>query len=252
MKRGFMGSSKKELDDSRTIRKSMREASIDTLQAAAIDSANQASNDTIQHVSDCIVHHGTVHFSNVYHGTVHRCNVHHGTVHLMSNDILHPVSTNIVHHSSIDTVHPALINTVHPARSTLFISCRSTLFTTILFITTLFIRTLFIIVLFIRQKVTPPAGRQRWSRYSYLILLRMKFFSSNLSIPLLCVSVPFMNFPTNNQWIISICLRNWYCLSSMKSMKTTTSVNSSHTPLLEMQLIGSRSYHQDLSLPETT
>ncbi|KAL0753356.1 hypothetical protein Bca101_091024 [Brassica carinata] len=155
MKRGFMGSSKKELDDSRTIRKSMREASIDTLQAAAIDSANQASNDTIQHVSDCIVHHSTVHFSNVYHGTVHRCNVHHGTVHLMSNDILHPVSTNIVHHSSIDTVHPALINTVHPARSTLFISCRSTLFTTILFITTLFIRTLFIIVLFIRQKLKP-------------------------------------------------------------------------------------------------
>ncbi|KAL0678156.1 hypothetical protein Bca4012_006137 [Brassica carinata] len=52
MKRGFLGSSKKELADSHTIRKSTREESIDTLQAASIDSVNQASNDTIQLVEN--------------------------------------------------------------------------------------------------------------------------------------------------------------------------------------------------------
>ncbi|KAF3583886.1 hypothetical protein F2Q69_00031470 [Brassica cretica] len=67
MKRGFMGSSKKELADSHTIRKSTREASIDTLQATSIDNVNQASNDNIQLVSDHTVHHGTV-----YRGTVDR------------------------------------------------------------------------------------------------------------------------------------------------------------------------------------
>ncbi|KAF2571910.1 hypothetical protein F2Q70_00004176 [Brassica cretica] len=61
MKRGFLGSSKKEPADSRTICKSTREASIDTLQVASINSVNQTSNDTIQHVSDNTVHHNTVH-----------------------------------------------------------------------------------------------------------------------------------------------------------------------------------------------
>ncbi|KAG2282758.1 hypothetical protein Bca52824_053978 [Brassica carinata] len=60
MKRGFLGSSKKEPADSRTICKSTREVSIDTLQATAIDSMNQASNDIIQLVLDNSVHHGTV------------------------------------------------------------------------------------------------------------------------------------------------------------------------------------------------
>ncbi|KAF3612247.1 hypothetical protein DY000_02047979 [Brassica cretica] len=52
MKRGFLGSSKKEPVDSRTIRKSTREVSIDTLQTAAIDSLNQAPNDTVHPVSN--------------------------------------------------------------------------------------------------------------------------------------------------------------------------------------------------------
>ncbi|KAG5388456.1 hypothetical protein IGI04_029997 [Brassica rapa subsp. trilocularis] len=47
MKRGFMGSSKKEPADSCTIRKSTREVLIDTLQATAIDSVNQKSIDNI-------------------------------------------------------------------------------------------------------------------------------------------------------------------------------------------------------------
>ena len=76
MNRGFMGSSKKEPADSRTIRKSTREESIDTLQVASIDSVNQASNDTIQLVSYNTVHHGSVHSSTVHLGTIH-----HGTVH---------------------------------------------------------------------------------------------------------------------------------------------------------------------------
>ncbi|KAG2247513.1 hypothetical protein Bca52824_087141 [Brassica carinata] len=46
MRRGFSGSSKKEPADSHTIRKSTREVSIDTLQAAAIDSVNQESIDS--------------------------------------------------------------------------------------------------------------------------------------------------------------------------------------------------------------
>ena len=46
MKRRFLGPSKKESADSRTIRKSTREASIDTLQATTIDSVNQKSIDS--------------------------------------------------------------------------------------------------------------------------------------------------------------------------------------------------------------
>ncbi|KAF3533209.1 hypothetical protein DY000_02039675 [Brassica cretica] len=46
MRRGFSGYSKKEPADSHTIRKSTREVSIDTLQAAAIDSVNQESIDS--------------------------------------------------------------------------------------------------------------------------------------------------------------------------------------------------------------
>ncbi|KAF3593956.1 hypothetical protein DY000_02020534 [Brassica cretica] len=45
MKRGFLGYSKKKPADSLTIRKSTREESIDTLQAASIDSVNQKSID---------------------------------------------------------------------------------------------------------------------------------------------------------------------------------------------------------------
>ncbi|KAF2596598.1 hypothetical protein F2Q68_00010304 [Brassica cretica] len=45
MKRGFLGPSKKEHADSRTIRKSTREASIDTLQASSIDSNTTPSID---------------------------------------------------------------------------------------------------------------------------------------------------------------------------------------------------------------
>ncbi|KAF3553129.1 hypothetical protein F2Q69_00013053 [Brassica cretica] len=45
MKKGFMGFSKKEPAESRTIRKSRREESIDTLQETAIDSVNQKSID---------------------------------------------------------------------------------------------------------------------------------------------------------------------------------------------------------------
>ncbi|KAF3527255.1 hypothetical protein DY000_02040935 [Brassica cretica] len=107
MKRRFLGSSKKEPVDSRTICKSTMEESTDTLQAASIDIVNQASNDTNQLVSDNTVHHGTVH-----HGTVHRSTVHRGNVHL---DTIHPASIDTVHLPSIDTGQPASIDTLHPA-----------------------------------------------------------------------------------------------------------------------------------------
>ncbi|KAF2577642.1 hypothetical protein F2Q68_00004644 [Brassica cretica] len=110
MKRGFLGSSHKKPADSRTICKSTREESIDTLQAASIDSVNQASNNTIQLVSDHIVHYGTVYPSTVHHGTVHLGTVHLGTVQL---DTFHPASIDTVHLSSIKTVHLPSINTVH-------------------------------------------------------------------------------------------------------------------------------------------
>ncbi|KAF2606625.1 hypothetical protein F2Q68_00044350 [Brassica cretica] len=99
MRRGFLGSSKKEPADSRTICKSTREASIDTLQAVAIDSVNQASNDTIHPMSENIVHSGTVHL-----------------------DTVHPASIDTVHHvhpASIDPIHPAPVDTVHPASNDL-------------------------------------------------------------------------------------------------------------------------------------
>ncbi|WZZ70939.1 hypothetical protein YC2023_082309 [Brassica napus] len=117
MKRGFLGSSKKEPADSRTIRKSTREELIDTLQAASIDSVNQALNDTIQLVSDNTVHHGTVHYSTVHHDTVHPNTIYLAsidTVHPPSNDTVHPLSIDTVHISSIDTVHR---DTVHPVKN---------------------------------------------------------------------------------------------------------------------------------------
>ncbi|WZZ35227.1 hypothetical protein YC2023_018628 [Brassica napus] len=112
MKRRFMGSSKKKPTDSRMIRKSTREASIDTLQAASIGSVNQASNDTIHPVSDNTVHHGTVHFS-----TVHRVNRHCSSP-VDRFDIVSPPSIDTVHRDTVhhDTVHPGTVypNTVHP------------------------------------------------------------------------------------------------------------------------------------------
>ena len=113
-----MGSSKKESADSRTIRKSTREASIDTLQAASISSVNQLSNDTIQLVLDNNVHHSTVHSRTVHHGivhpgTLHQGIVHRGTVYLPSIDNVHPVSIDIVNPALIDIVHPASIDNVH-------------------------------------------------------------------------------------------------------------------------------------------
>uniref|UniRef100_A0A0D3A9X0 Uncharacterized protein n=1 Tax=Brassica oleracea var. oleracea TaxID=109376 RepID=A0A0D3A9X0_BRAOL len=104
MKRGFLGSSKKESADSRTIHKSTREESIDTLQAASIDIVNQTSNDTNQLVSD----------NTVQHGTVHRITVHVDTIHPVSIDTVHLPSIDTVHPASIDTVHPVWIETVHP------------------------------------------------------------------------------------------------------------------------------------------
>ncbi|KAF3561801.1 hypothetical protein DY000_02014994 [Brassica cretica] len=122
MKRGFLGSSKKEHADSRTIRKSTREESIDTLQAASIDSVNQGSNDTNQLGSDNTVHHDAVHHGIVHHDTVHPDTIHQGTVHLdivhrgtVHLDIIHPASIDHVHPPSIDTVHPPSIDTVHPS-----------------------------------------------------------------------------------------------------------------------------------------
>ncbi|KAF3544300.1 hypothetical protein DY000_02006831 [Brassica cretica] len=131
MKRGFLGSSHKKPADSRTICKSTREESIDTLQAASIDSVNQASNNTIQLVSDHIVHYGTVYPSTVHLGTVHLGTVQLDTfhpasidtvhlssiktVHLPSIDTVHVPSIDTVHLSSIDTVHLPSIDTVHPA-----------------------------------------------------------------------------------------------------------------------------------------
>ncbi|KAF3599820.1 hypothetical protein F2Q69_00036391 [Brassica cretica] len=111
MKRRFLGSSKKEPADSRTICKSTREESIDALQAASIDIVNQASNDTNPLVSDNIVHHGTVHHGTVHHGTVHRNTVHRGIVHL---DTVHLPSIDNGQPASIDTVHPASIDNVRP------------------------------------------------------------------------------------------------------------------------------------------
>nr|VDD23167.1 unnamed protein product [Brassica oleracea] len=117
MKRGFMGSSKKEPADSRTIRKSTREESIDTLQAASIDSVNQASNDIIQLVT---VHHGTVYPGTVHLDTIHPASIDTvhlqsiDTVHLSSIDTVYPGSIDTVHLSSIVTVHPVSIDTVHP------------------------------------------------------------------------------------------------------------------------------------------
>ena len=113
MKRGFMGSSKKEPADLRTIRKSTKEESIDTLQAASIDSVNHASNDTIQLVSDNTVHHGTVQSSIVHDSTVHQGTVYLDTIHPASIDTVYPLSIDTVHSPSIDTFHPSSIDTVH-------------------------------------------------------------------------------------------------------------------------------------------
>ena len=65
MKRGFLGYSKKKPADSRTIRKSTREESIDTLQL----------------VSDNTVHHGDVHHATIHPATIHPRTVHRDTVH---------------------------------------------------------------------------------------------------------------------------------------------------------------------------
>ncbi|KAL0853764.1 hypothetical protein Bca101_058916 [Brassica carinata] len=98
MKRGFLGPSKKEPAGFCTIRKSTREVSIDTLQAASIDSVSQASNDTIHHMSIDTVHPVSI-----------------DTIHSPSIDTVHPVSIDTVHLPSIDTVHRNTVhsNTVH-------------------------------------------------------------------------------------------------------------------------------------------
>uniref|UniRef100_M4DST8 Uncharacterized protein n=1 Tax=Brassica campestris TaxID=3711 RepID=M4DST8_BRACM len=80
MKREFIGPSKKEPADSRTIRKSTREESIDTLQATTIDNMNQKSIDTD-------------HLTSIY--------------------IVHPTSIYIVHPMSIDTAHQPSIDIIH-------------------------------------------------------------------------------------------------------------------------------------------
>ncbi|KAG5393742.1 hypothetical protein IGI04_023705 [Brassica rapa subsp. trilocularis] len=72
MKREFIGPSKKEPADSRTIRKSTREESIDTLQATTIDNMNQKSIDTD-------------HLTSIY--------------------IVHPMSIDTAHQPSIDIIH---------------------------------------------------------------------------------------------------------------------------------------------------
>ncbi|KAF2580806.1 hypothetical protein F2Q68_00004678 [Brassica cretica] len=91
MKRGVLGPSMKEPADSRTIRKSTREESIDTRQTTVIDRANQPSKNT-----------------------VHPNIVHPATVHLPSIDTVHPASINTVHPASIDTVLSASVDTVRP------------------------------------------------------------------------------------------------------------------------------------------
>ncbi|KAF3489181.1 hypothetical protein F2Q69_00053244 [Brassica cretica] len=108
MKRGFMGSSKKEPADSRTIRKQhcspqhcswqycsssvdqhCHPVSIDTVHPASIDTVNPALSDT--------VHSALI-----------------DTVHPASIDTVHHASIDTVHHASIDTVHPASTDFVHP------------------------------------------------------------------------------------------------------------------------------------------
>ncbi|KAF3510777.1 hypothetical protein F2Q69_00006211 [Brassica cretica] len=96
MKRGVLGPSIKEPADSRTIRKSTREESINTRQTTVIDRANQPSKNT-----------------------VHPNIVHPATVHLPSINTGHPASIDTVHSASIDTVRPDTVHrdTVHPAKN---------------------------------------------------------------------------------------------------------------------------------------
>ncbi|KAF3591655.1 hypothetical protein DY000_02021868 [Brassica cretica] len=89
------GSSKKESPGLCTIRKSTREVSINTLQAAAIDSVHDQSIDTRQ--TTVIDRANQPSNDNVHPTTVHR-----GTA---------PLDT--VHPTSIDTVQPMPIDTVH-------------------------------------------------------------------------------------------------------------------------------------------
>ncbi|KAF3584298.1 hypothetical protein F2Q69_00029098 [Brassica cretica] len=102
MKRGFLGSSKKEPVDSRTIRKSTREVSIDTLQTAAIDSLNQAPNDTVHPVSNNTVQPAPI--DTVHPYTVLPDTNHPETVHPASIDIVYPVSIDTVYSASNDIV----------------------------------------------------------------------------------------------------------------------------------------------------
>ncbi|KAF3594944.1 hypothetical protein DY000_02024245 [Brassica cretica] len=74
----------------------MREVWIDTLQAEAFDSVNQAPNDTVHHVSNDTIHpisNDTVH--HVSNDTVHLGTIHSGTV--------HPMTTDTIQQASIDT-----------------------------------------------------------------------------------------------------------------------------------------------------
>ncbi|KAG5384690.1 hypothetical protein IGI04_036160 [Brassica rapa subsp. trilocularis] len=105
MKIGFLGPSRKEPAGLCTIRKSTREVSIDTLQAASIDSVSRASNDTIHHVLFII---NTIHPSTVHRDTIHR-----DTIYLPSIDTVYPVSVDTIHVPSIDTVHPVSVDTIH-------------------------------------------------------------------------------------------------------------------------------------------
>ncbi|KAF2538764.1 hypothetical protein F2Q68_00020430 [Brassica cretica] len=105
MKRGFPGPSRKEPAGLCTIRKSKREVSIDTLQAASIDNIHHQSIDTIhptsidkRQSSNNIVLPGIVYHNTIHPGTVHPDTIHHDTIHYVSENIVHP--------GSIDTVHP--------------------------------------------------------------------------------------------------------------------------------------------------
>ncbi|KAF2545785.1 hypothetical protein F2Q70_00022229 [Brassica cretica] len=111
MKRGFLCPSRKEPARLCTIHRSMRDVSIDTLQASSIDSVSQVSNDTIHHVSKKTIHRGTIHPGTV---TVHPGTVHRNTIHIPSIDTVHPVSVDTIHLPSIDTVYIPSIDTVHP------------------------------------------------------------------------------------------------------------------------------------------
>ena len=156
MKRGFLGYSKKKPADSRTVPKSTREESIDTLQVASIDSVNQKSIDNVHHQSIATRQTTVIDRANQPPKTLF--------IRTLFISVLFIPTLFISRQSTLFISRRSIL--FISRRSTLFISRRSTLF--ILRWSVLFIPTLFI-----RWKTTPLVWRQRRSKCSYLRSMRM-------------------------------------------------------------------------------